>query len=89
MIKISDNKLSVDGEREVICEDILNIKNGYEKIVLPNLIEYYYEDKVDIYREYRLKLMIYITLNKCKKELILLVPSSYEKEIKKVIKKIC
>lgn len=89
LVKIGNNKLSIDGEREVVCEDILNIKNGYEKIVLPNLVEYYYEDKVDIYREYRLKLMIYITLSKCKKELILLVPSSYEKEVKKVIKKIC
>ena len=89
LVKIGNNKLSIDGEREVVCEDILNIKNSYEKIILPLLVENYYEDKIDIYRDYRFKLMIYITLSKCKKELILLVPSSYEKEVKKIIKKIC
>ena len=49
LVKIGNNKLSIDGEREVVCEDILNIKNSYEKIILPLLVENYYEDKIDIF----------------------------------------
>lgn len=82
-----DNNTIIDlKNNKVKVEEILNLNKTYNTIVLPYLIKDTYHDDLilDNYL-YNIKLMIYITLTKCKNKLILLCPTSKIKEFNKLL----
>jgi len=89
LVKIGKNRLVVNDKKVVNCEEVLKIRKSYDKIILPFLIiDSYHEDLTVSDDDYFIKFMIYISLSKCKSELILLCPCSKKNRIMKLFKKV-
>lgn len=86
--KVDKNTLMVDGYRVNVGE-VLKIDKMYDVIMLPNLIkDIYHEDIFNDNYQYKLKVMLYVALNKCRRELILLCPSSKRDEVDVILNKV-
>ena len=75
-VRQDKNTIITKDKKIISYEKILSLKNNYDHILLPFLIEDQYHDN-DLIKEiktYQVKLMLYASLIKCNKELHLLCP---------------
>lgn len=87
--KKTKNMLSTNDKKVVLCEEILKISKLYNIIVLPYLIiDDYHEDFLRKDVDYYIKLMLYVSLSKCRDKVILLCPKSRKQEVLILLKKI-
>ena len=81
-VKVDKNTLLFDNKKEIGVMEIFGLDKGYDTIVLPYLIRDSYHD--DLFRDsylYRVKVMLYVALNKCRHKLVLLCPRSKMGEV--------
>lgn len=86
--KLNKKTLST-GKIKIEVEEILKINNTYDNILIPYLIkDDYHEDLLNNNYRYNLKLMLYVTLTKCRKKIIILYPKSKKQLTKELISKL-
>lgn len=88
-IKKDKNTLISKNKTKIKVEEIKKITKPYNTIILPYLILDSYHDTLftDDY-QYNIKLMIYIAINKCKNNIIILCPTSKKSNLLKLLEKI-
>ena len=84
--KIDKNTLLTNDKVKINVEEILKIDKIYNTIILPYLIvDCYHEELFKNDYQYNVKVMLYVALNKCRKDLIILCPSSKRKEVDQLL----
>ena len=87
--KLDKNTLLTNNKTKIKIEEILKIDKIYDTIILPYLIKDNYHDEIFITDYlYNIKVMIYVALNKCRHNLVILCPSSQKQEITNLLGKI-
>lgn len=88
-IKQDKNTLISKNKTKIKVEEIKKITKPYNTIILPYLILDSYHDTLftDDY-QYNIKLMIYIAINKCKNNIIILCPTSKKTSLLNLLEKI-
>lgn len=84
--KLDKNTLLTNNKDKILTEEILKISKLYNTIILPYLIVDSYHDsflKEDY--QYNIKVMLYVALNKCRDNLIILCPSSKKQQLEKLL----
>ena len=87
--KYTTTSLITSSKKIVCCQEITNIKNLYNSILLPFLIkDKFHDNLLEENNSYNIKVMIYVTLNRCRDNLIILCPSSKRNLIEKTLENI-
>lgn len=78
--KLDKNILLTTENKKVNYDEIQKIKKNYDNILLPYVIkDNYHENLLRKESNYPIKVLIYMTLNKCRDKIILLCPKSKKK----------
>lgn len=84
--KIDKKTLLTKDKFKVHYEEITKIEKIQDCILFPFLIpDYYHEDLLKGKSYYHIKLMLYISLNKCRKKVIILCPQSRIQELSNIL----
>lgn len=83
--KLDKNTLIVENNT-INVDEILKIDKIYNNIILPYLIkDNYHNELFKKDYQYNIKVMLYVALNKCRHNLIILIPSSKIEELNKLL----
>jgi len=84
--KLDKNTLLTTNKTKIKVEEVLKINKIYDTILLPYIIKDKYHDELfEVNYQYNIKVMLYIALNKCRHNLIILCPSSKKEELNQLL----